>query len=156
LASREIFPALMAMARGLDRVHSSGLLAERSGVNLERGLHPVLATIGDRGPLRTTELAAALALKPSTISRHVARLEALGLVDRIPDLADARASTITLSEQGMATFQAVRSALDTIISERLSEAGLARPEAFVSDLERVGAALESLRPRALAGRVMPR
>ena len=89
---------MLALVRGIDRVHSSGALSDRSGVTLERGLHPVVMTIAKLEPVRTTDLAAALALKTSTISRHLARLEQLGLVQRTADPADARASLLTLSD----------------------------------------------------------
>jgi DNA-binding MarR family transcriptional regulator len=138
-----ILAALVAMMRGIDHVHSSGLLIDRSGVRLERALHPVLTTIGERGPLRTTELATALALSSSTVSRHVARLEALGLVDRAGDPHDARATRIELSATGRDAHRALRQAWESIMTERLAVAGLDHPEAFASDLGRIGAALES-------------
>ena len=74
----QLLDAMLALVRGIDRVHSSGTLSDRSGVTLERGLHPVVMTIAKLEPVRTTDLAAALALNNSTVSRHIARLEQLG------------------------------------------------------------------------------
>jgi DNA-binding MarR family transcriptional regulator len=146
------FTALMALARGIDHAHSSGVLLHRSGVRLDRGLHPVLATIGERGPLRTTELATALALKASTVSRHVARLEAMGLAEREADARDARASWIGLTPSGSEMLEALRTAWEQIITDRLRAAGFERPEAFVADLRRFGTALEQLSDEPPGGR----
>jgi DNA-binding MarR family transcriptional regulator len=132
------------MARGIDHVHSTGLLAARSGVRVDRGLHPVLAVLSLEGPLRTTELASALALKSSTVSRHVARLEVMGLVVRSADPLDGRASSIELSEAGHAVVDAIRAAWDEVLEERIASAGLAHPESFAADLARVGDALRSI------------
>jgi DNA-binding MarR family transcriptional regulator len=71
-----------------------------------------------RGPVRVTDLAAALELDPSTVSRQVRQLEERGLVERTDDPDDRRAYRIGLSGEG-------RSRLD---------AGAARRRAFVGDL----------------------
>jgi DNA-binding MarR family transcriptional regulator len=143
-ARQELYAALGAMGRGIDFVHSSGLLAERSGVRVDRGLHPVLATLSLQGRLRTTELATALALKSSTISRHVARLEELGLVARSADPDDGRSSWIELSAEGKATLDAIRDTWEQLLAERVANAGLANPETFAADLTRFGSSLQEL------------
>ena len=97
-------------------------------MTLERGLHPVVMTIAKLEPVRTTDLAAALALKTSTISRHLARLEQLGLVQRSGDPSDARASLLTLSDEGHRTHSVLTGAWQEILAEQLAlaEAGRRR------------------------------
>ncbi|WP_052721058.1 MarR family winged helix-turn-helix transcriptional regulator [Actinoplanes rectilineatus] len=60
----------------------------------------VLAAIRKREHCHMKELAVEHALDPSTISRAVAGLVRAGLVARVADPADGRASTLHLTEQG--------------------------------------------------------
>lgn len=140
----ELLDAMLALVRGIDRVHSSGTLSERSGVTLERGLHPVVMTIAKLEPVRTTDLAAALALKTSTISRHLARLEQLGLVQRTGDPSDARASLLTLSDEGHHTHSVLTGAWQDILAEQLALAGSGDAGALAHQLDRVTRAFELL------------
>jgi DNA-binding MarR family transcriptional regulator len=55
------------------------------------------------GGLRITELGADVLLTQPGMSRLVARLEARGLVERVPDPEDARACRIRLTAAGVAT-----------------------------------------------------
>lgn len=140
----ELLDAMLALVRGIDRVHSSGTLSDRSGVILERGLHPVVMTIAKLEPVRTTDLAAALALKSSTISRHIARLEQLGLVQRTADQADARASLLALSDTGRHTHAVLTRAWEEILAEQLALAGSGEAGALARQLDQVTRALELL------------
>ena len=140
----ELLSALLALVRGIDRVHSSGALVERSGVSLERGLHPVLMTIAALEPIRTTELATALALKSSTVSRHAARLEHLGLLERSVDPADGRASLLALSAEGRDTLAVLSQAWDEILGEQLALAGDGEPRALAAEIQKLVRALELL------------
>jgi DNA-binding MarR family transcriptional regulator len=139
-----LLDAMLALVRGIDRVHSSGALAERSQVTLERGLHPVVMTIAKLEPVRTTELASALALKSSTVSRHLARLEHLGLVQRTGDPADARATLLTLSPEGHRLHGVLTGTWEQILAEQLELAGSGDAGALADELRKVAHALELL------------
>jgi DNA-binding MarR family transcriptional regulator len=139
-----LLDAMLALVRGIDRVHSSGALSDRSGVTLERGLHPVVMTIAKLEPVRTTELAAALALKSSTVSRHIARLEQLGLVRRTGDPTDARATLLTLSATGRRTHAVLNAAWEEILAEQLALAGSGEAGALADELDKVARAFELL------------
>jgi DNA-binding MarR family transcriptional regulator len=140
----QLLDAMLALVRGIDRVHSSGTLSDRSGVTLERGLHPVVMTIAKLEPVRTTDLAAALALNNSTVSRHIARLEQLGLVQRTNDPADARASLLALSDAGRHTHAVLTRAWEEILAEQLLLAGSGDAGALARQLDEVARALELL------------
>lgn len=140
------YEALLAIARGSDHVHQTGILRRRSGIALDRGLHPLVTTIGQRGPMRTTDLAAALALETSTVSRHVARLERAGLVERAGDPADGRASFIALSPTGRHAFEAIREAWENLLTEALVIFGPSGSRRFAEELLRFGECLEALDP----------
>ena len=96
-----------------------GLLLRRSraiSARLAAELHPdldgaaygLLALLQDAGPLRASELVTRLGLDKSTVSRQVASLVALGLVDRTADPVDGRAQVLTPSAEGSARLAAIR------------------------------------------------
>jgi DNA-binding MarR family transcriptional regulator len=140
--TEQLLEEMLALVRGIDRVHSSGTLIERSGVRLERGLHPVVMTIAKLEPVRTGELAQALALKSSTVSRHLARLEELDLVRRVVDPDDKRASLLTLSPSGHRTHAQLNATWAEILSEQLEAAGGENAGTIAAHLHQLVAALE--------------
>ncbi len=98
-----------------------GLLLRRSramSARLAGQLHPdldgaafgLLALLQDAGPLRASDLVARLGLDKSTVSRQVASLVALGLVDRSADPDDGRAQVLTPSAEGAARLAQIRTA----------------------------------------------
>jgi DNA-binding MarR family transcriptional regulator len=60
------------------------------------------------GPLRQTALAELVHADPSTVSRHVAELVEQGLVRRVADESDGRASRLLVTEAGHAALDALR------------------------------------------------
>lgn len=61
----------------------------------------------DEGAVRAADLAARLGLHKSTLSRGLAQLESIGLVERGPDPSDARARLVGLSADGARRLQQV-------------------------------------------------
>jgi DNA-binding MarR family transcriptional regulator len=68
---------------------------------------PVLLVLARREPLRMSELAVALWLDKSTATRQVNAVARLGLVERLPDPADARARLVRLTEEGRSRVTAL-------------------------------------------------
>ena len=64
------------------------------------------------GPVTATELARAMGLDKSTLSRTVEGLEQAGLVERGPHLDDARARRLTLTAAGRAQVKGIDRACD--------------------------------------------
>jgi len=98
-----------------------GLLLRRSraiSARLAGELHPeldgaaygLLALLQDAGPLRASDLVLRLGLDKSTVSRQVATLVTLGLLDRAPDPEDGRAQVLTPSAEGAARLAKIRDA----------------------------------------------
>lgn len=56
--------------------------------------------------MRVSDLAAAIGLDTSTVSRQIKQLESVGILERTPDPADGRASLVRLTESGRTTMQA--------------------------------------------------
>ena len=98
-----------------------GLLLRRSraiSARLAAELHPdldgaaygLLALLQDSGPLRASDLVARLGLDKSTVSRQLATLVDLGLVERAADPVDGRAQVLTPSPEGSARLSRIREA----------------------------------------------
>ena len=105
---QEVEQALTRIVRiaNLPRLHDR--LAAASGVPIDRTVYPVLARVGDEGAIRLTDLAAALGLDTSTVSRHVQDLATKGLVERQPDPGDRRAGVLRLTRAGQAALARIR------------------------------------------------
>jgi len=86
----------------------SARLAGELHPELDGAAYGLLALLQDTGPLRASDLVARLGLDKSTVSRQVANLVDLGLVDRAADPVDGRAQVLTASAEGTARLSRVR------------------------------------------------
>ncbi|HEX2187646.1 MAG TPA: MarR family transcriptional regulator [Longimicrobiaceae bacterium] len=124
------------------------------GDRIERGLEPVglslakmgvlrhLAAAGDSLPLG--QLAERLSCVRSNVTQLVDRLEADGLVRRVPDPGDRRSVLATLTEEGRRSYEAGARAQAAAEAELL--AGL-----DPGDRERLAELLDRLEARVHAG-----
>jgi DNA-binding MarR family transcriptional regulator len=72
----------------------------RSRREPEGGQIAALSMLARCGPVRSSDLAKELFLDQSTVSRHVAHLEADGLVEKVADPDDRRATQLHLTDLG--------------------------------------------------------
>jgi DNA-binding MarR family transcriptional regulator len=68
----------------------------------------LLATLGRRGPMRVSELAAVESLHPTMLSRMLGSLESSGLVSRSPDPDDRRATWVSATRTGTRLIERLR------------------------------------------------
>ncbi len=80
------------------------------GEHVDRAGYWLLVRISESGALRGSDLASAVELDPSTVSRQVRDLAGAGLIDRSPDPVDGRATLLSLSERGALVLESVREA----------------------------------------------
>ncbi len=90
-------------------------------VTLSLAAGRILARLHDKGPTRISELAVAERCSQPTITNHVKRLEAAGLVDRSADPRDARAWMIALNARGLEELGMLRESLGTGVEPYLSQ-----------------------------------
>lgn len=110
----------------------SSLRAQKFGRSARLLLYPV-----DRcGPLRQSALAELSHIDASTISRHVADLVGQGLVERLPDPADGRASLLALTADGRDALAAMRREREEHASGALREWTTEEITAFTAALAR--------------------
>ncbi|MFI1995243.1 MarR family winged helix-turn-helix transcriptional regulator [Actinoplanes sp. NPDC020271] len=119
----------------------------RTGADtLPRTRSEALGLLLREGPRTIAQLAGHRGVKHQSMSRTVAELEALGLVERQPSPDDGRAFVITLTEAGAAALDADRQArrrlLATAIAERLSPAEREMLAVLPTLLDRLSAAME--------------
>lgn len=75
-------------------------LARQVHPDLEASSYSLLASIRDLQPVQASQLAALYSVDKSAISRQLARLETIGLVERGTDADDARARPLVLTARG--------------------------------------------------------
>jgi DNA-binding MarR family transcriptional regulator len=86
----------------------SARLAGELHADLDGAAYGLLALLADAAPLRASDLVTRLGLDKSTVSRQVASLVDLGLVDRTADPADGRAQVLTASAEGSSRLASIR------------------------------------------------
>ena len=72
----------------------------QTGLKLDRALFPLLSRMGIAGPIGAVELAGLVGRDHSTVSRQLARLEELGLIERTPSDTDGRVRLLMPSAAG--------------------------------------------------------
>ena len=101
-------------------LHSQVPMPGVAGGSLERAAYQVLVRLLDEGPQRGSDLAAALGLDLSTVSRQVSGLCGLGLVQRTVHTADRRASLLELSVEGRGVVERCRGERRSALGDLLS------------------------------------
>ena len=103
----ELHRSLIDIASLMNRPERDAQLLEMAGLTLERALFPLLVTIERRGPIGVVELADGVGRDYTTVSRQVARLEALELVERRSSSADKRVREAVITPRGKEATDAV-------------------------------------------------
>ncbi len=88
--SDEIHDVLLRLNGYMNRPDLDQAFLARAGVKLDRALFPLLTRIGLAHPISVVELANLVGRDHSVVSRQVAKLEALGLVERQAAKGDQR------------------------------------------------------------------
>lgn len=114
---RQLHMALIRIVGVMNRPQRDEQLIAAAGISLDRALFPLLVLIDRFGPIGVGELADRVGRDYTTVSRQVAKLDALGLVQRQPAAHDRRISEATITAQG----QRMNRAIDTA-RERIAQA----------------------------------
>lgn len=91
------------------------------GMEISLAAARVLARIKDNGPTRISDLAVQERSSQPTITNHVKRLEAAGLVERTLDPRDGRAWLIDLTPVGRQRLMDIRAQLGTNVEPMLGK-----------------------------------
>jgi DNA-binding MarR family transcriptional regulator len=129
------------MSRGLRRTHA--------GTELSPSQYDVLATIGFRGRLRLSDLAASETINPTLLSRIVGKLEERGLVSREQDTDDRRVAHVSLTEEGRALHARIRDERTDALSLALAGLSEQELEALLEALPVLESLSQTIRERSL-------
>ena len=116
-------------------------LIAAAGVELDRALFPLLARIARHGALGVKELADFVGRDYTTVSRQVAKLATLGLVERRPAPTDARMRVATITAQGKAMTDAVDAAREARARQLFKSWSTEDFDAMVRLVRRLAAAI---------------
>ena len=118
----EVEAALTRMMRQAARPATWKKVAAASGFGLDRAEYLTLARIEEAsaaGPVRLTDLAEAMGIDISTVSRQVRSVADAGLVERTCDPRDQRASRLRLTPAGRSTLSRARRTSQEAMSKLL-------------------------------------
>jgi DNA-binding MarR family transcriptional regulator len=107
---RELHGALIDIVSVMNRPQRDEAMVRAAGISLDRALFPLLVMVERLGPIGVVELADRVGRDYTTVSRQVAKLESLGLVDRQGSAADRRIREATITAKGKAMTDLVDAA----------------------------------------------
>jgi DNA-binding MarR family transcriptional regulator len=106
--------ALLDIVAVMNRPQRDEVLIKEAGIPLDRALFPLLVGIERFGPIGIVELADRVGRDYTTVSRQVAKLESLALVERRGSAADRRVREAAITAKGKAMTNLVDAARDRI------------------------------------------
>ena len=136
---------LVRLVRLIERAYSQHEADHPDSV--ERATYILLVQLIKGGPRRSSALAEAVHSDPSTVSRQVAQLVRLGLVERVADPADGRAALLVATDEGRRVFAENRRRRNEGIAEMTGHWSATDREAFVRLLGRFADDFERHRAR---------
>jgi len=112
---RALHEALVDIVGAFNRPKGDEMMVREAGISLDRALFPLLVVIERRGPIGVVDLADRIGRDYTTVSRQVAKLESLGLIERYADAADRRISQASVTSKGKAMTDAVDRARERLV-----------------------------------------
>ena len=145
-AADEIGSQLVRLVRIIERVQAHYQAEHPDAV--DRATYLLLVHLAKDGARRAGALAEAVHSDPSTVSRQIAQLVRLGLVERVADPADGRASLLVATGEGRRVFDENRRMRNSRIAGLMADWTDDDRAAFARLLTRFTDAFESHKLRA--------
>jgi DNA-binding MarR family transcriptional regulator len=111
---RHLHGAVLDIVSVINRPQRDEALIKEAGIPLDRALFPLLVGIERFGPIGIVEMADRVGRDYTTVSRQVAKLESLGLVQRQGSAADRRVREALVTPNGKAMTMLVDAARERI------------------------------------------
>ena len=99
---RQLHGTLLDIVSVMNRPQRDEALIREAGIPLDRALFPLLVLVEKFGPIGVVKLADRVGRDYTTVSRQVAKLESLGLVERRGSVSDSRVREATITPKGKA------------------------------------------------------
>jgi DNA-binding MarR family transcriptional regulator len=111
---RALHGALIDIVAVMNRPQRDEAMIKEAGIKLDRALFPLLVLIERLGPIGVVELADRVGRDYTTVSRQVAKLDELGLVDRRESKADKRVREAIVTSKGKTMTDRIDAARERI------------------------------------------
>jgi DNA-binding MarR family transcriptional regulator len=111
---RALHGALIEIVSAMNRPQRDEAMIREAGIPLDRALFPLLVGIERLGPIGVVDLADRAGRDYTTVSRQVAKLESLGLVERRESAADRRVREAAITVKGKAMTDRVDAARERL------------------------------------------
>jgi DNA-binding MarR family transcriptional regulator len=112
---RQLHGAVLDIVGVMNRPQRDEILIKEAGIPLDRALFPLLVGVERFGPIGVVDLADRVGRDYTTVSRQVAKLESLGLVERQGSAVDRRVREAVIRPEGKAMIDLVDAARDRIL-----------------------------------------
>ncbi len=116
-------------------------LLREAGVAIDRALFPLLVALGAKGRLAVAELADLVGRDHTTVSRQLAKLESLELIERHASDVDRRSRASQLTAAGRKNVRAIAAARRRLLGKALSDWREADRAALADQMRRFADAL---------------
>lgn len=110
MAQRRLHESVVDLVALINLPQRDDVLLAEAGVTLDRALFPLLVGIERFGPIGVVDLADRAGRDHSTVSRQVAKLAELDLVERRPSAADRRVKEARITGAGRRVIEALDAA----------------------------------------------
>ena len=111
---RQLHGAVLDIVAVMNQPRRDEVLIEEAGIPLDRALFPLLVLIERFGPIGVVDLADRVGRDYTTVSRQVAKLESLALVERRESRADRRVREALVTPNGKAMTDLVDAARERL------------------------------------------
>ena len=111
---RHLHSSLLDIVSLINRPQLDDVLIQEAAIPLERALFPLLVVIDKFGPIGVVDLADRVGRDYTTVSRQIAKLESLDLVERKAGATDRRIRETAISAKGKAMTRAVDAARERL------------------------------------------
>lgn len=112
--------AIIDLLSVLNSPQRDDALLREAKVEIDRALFPLLVALGARGPLAVAELGALVGRDHTTVSRQLAKLKSLGLIERREGEHDRRRNAARLTRDGAGIVRKITAARRRLLAKALA------------------------------------
>jgi DNA-binding MarR family transcriptional regulator len=134
---------LMEQFRAIAHATHSRTNARMSAAGLSLARFRVLSALQSSGRIRMNELSAALGVVPRTVTTIVDALEKDGMLARLPDPSDRRATLLEITREGLSQLRRFRAMHDSAAAELFDVLTAAQKHQLAGLLRRLQAAADA-------------
>jgi DNA-binding MarR family transcriptional regulator len=118
---RQLHGAMVDLVALMNQPQRDDALLAEAGISLDRALFPLLVGIERFGPIGVGELSDRAGRDYTTVSRQVAKLASLDLIERRPSPADRRIHEAVITDKGRLMTDALDAARQRIAAPILAK-----------------------------------